>query len=75
MEAVDETEVIEELSKRRKISFDCWREKGGATENQHYSMKVGRFIYTSNRIWRQIPHSGKKFEVGITDYEGQLRSK
>jgi hypothetical protein len=50
------------------------RDKVGM-KNQQYSMKVGRFTYNSDRLWLHSPTSGKKFEVGITDYEGQLRSK
>jgi hypothetical protein len=73
LEAVNEIDVVEELRKWHHITFDGWRDKGCATESRHYSGMVGRFSYVSDRFWRNC--SGKKFEVGITDYEGQLRSK
>jgi len=74
VEAVDECEVIEEITKWHKVQFHDWRNKGGVSHS-HYSMQVGRFRYTSHRMQQHGLHLGKLFEVGITDYEGTKNKK
>ena len=61
--------MILELSRWHQVNFDDWRPKGGVP-HAHYSMNVGRFKYTSNRMQQEGLHQGKMFEVGITDFEG-----
>ena len=68
-EQVDEVDLITSLMANYKLEFVDWRHKGGMP-NQHYSMKVGIFEYLSERFANLSPTSGKKFEIGITDYEG-----
>ena len=58
-----------EIAKWHKMNFDDWRDKGGVPHS-HYSMKVGRFRYMSQRMQQRSLTSGKLFEIGITDYEG-----
>jgi hypothetical protein len=64
--------VIDEMTKWHKVQFVDLRSKGGVSHS-HYSMQVGRFRYMNQRMQERALTSGKLFEVGITDYEGEKK--
>ena len=64
--------MIREIQKWHQMAFDDWRDKP-AFPHSHYSMRVGRFRYMSQRMQQHSLPEGKLFEVAITDYEGQKK--
>ncbi len=58
--------VVDELNKKGNLDFENWRTK----EGDHYSKAVATFCFYGGRL--SPTTGGKLFEIGISDYEGEV---